>query len=190
MEPSIASGIKKRLPKSLLGTRDKKAGPSASSATYSNESRLSSSAQQSSISQLYSPSSSHEVSNNKSKSPTTTEDGGRNRESSSNSSKKPHTRQSSIRETKRIVKDVDELGNKMVNHFVILKELGRGVHGKVKLCKDANTGKEWVISFFENWLMRRMPINGTCIYFRRSRYLKRTRGDDFSRNCHKPTECS
>ena len=146
MEPSIASGIKKRLPKSLLGTRDKKAGPSASSATYSNESRLSSSAQQSSTSQLYSSSSSHEVSNNKSKSPTTTEDGGGN---PSNSSKKPHTNQSSIRETKRIVKDVDELGNKMVNHFVILKELGRGVHGKVKLCKDANTGKEWVISFLK-----------------------------------------
>ena len=49
-----------------------------------------------------------------------------------------------FRETKKIVKDVDEMGNKMVNHFVILKELGRGVHGKVKLCKDINTGEEWV----------------------------------------------
>lgn len=34
----------------------------------------------------------------------------------------------------------------MVNHFVIIRELGRGVHGKVKLGRDIETGEEWVPS--------------------------------------------
>jgi hypothetical protein len=47
-------------------------------------------------------------------------------------------------QTSKIIKDVDPHGNKMVNHFVILNELGRGVHGKVKLCRDIETGQEFV----------------------------------------------
>ncbi len=38
------------------------------------------------------------------------------------------------RETDTIKKHIDEKGNKMVNQYVLLQEIGRGVHGKVKLC--------------------------------------------------------
>jgi hypothetical protein len=50
-------------------------------------------------------------------------------------------------QTSKIVKDIDPEGNKMVNHFVILNELGRGVHGKVKLCRDVESGEEFVRRF-------------------------------------------
>jgi hypothetical protein len=49
-----------------------------------------------------------------------------------------------IKETSTIIKDVDDQGNKIINHFLILQELGRGVHGKVKLCRDILTNQEWV----------------------------------------------
>ncbi|KAJ3302907.1 hypothetical protein HDV03_004479 [Kappamyces sp. JEL0829] len=62
---------------------------------------------------------------------------------------------SPFKETKTIVRDVDDFGNKMVNHFVILQELGRGVHGKVKLCRDINTGTEWAIKILDKNPKRR-----------------------------------
>ncbi|KAI9262016.1 kinase-like domain-containing protein [Sporodiniella umbellata] len=34
-----------------------------------------------------------------------------------------------------------ETGNKMINQYMILKEIGRGVHGKVKLAQDTITGQ-------------------------------------------------
>ena len=51
--------------------------------------------------------------------------------------------QNAVRETRKIVKDVDGHGNKIINNYVLLNELGRGVHGKVKLGRDEN-GIEWV----------------------------------------------
>lgn len=51
--------------------------------------------------------------------------------------------QNAVRETRKIVKDVDDHGNKIINNYVLLNELGRGVHGKVKLGRDEN-GIEWV----------------------------------------------
>lgn len=44
--------------------------------------------------------------------------------------------------TNTINKDYDpETGNKIINNFMILKEIGRGVHGKVKLAEDVDTGE-------------------------------------------------
>ncbi|OAD66030.1 hypothetical protein PHYBLDRAFT_119590 [Phycomyces blakesleeanus NRRL 1555(-)] len=44
--------------------------------------------------------------------------------------------------TNTISKDYDPTtGNKMINHYMILQEIGRGVHGKVKLARDTNTGE-------------------------------------------------
>lgn len=50
-----------------------------------------------------------------------------------------------MKETHVIVRDYDpNTGNKIINKYMILKELGRGCHGKVKLCVDLETGEQWV----------------------------------------------
>ena len=55
---------------------------------------------------------------------------------------------SPVKETHVIVRDFDpDTGNKMLNNYMILGELGRGVHGKVKLCEDTSTGEKWVHDF-------------------------------------------
>lgn len=39
-----------------------------------------------------------------------------------------------------MMKDYDPMtGNKMINKYMVVRELGRGVHGKVKLCRDTVT---------------------------------------------------
>ncbi|CAG8768974.1 34504_t:CDS:2, partial [Racocetra persica] len=49
-----------------------------------------------------------------------------------------------VKETNTMLKDYDPTtGNKMINKYMLIKELGRGVHGKVKLGKDMELG-EWV----------------------------------------------
>ncbi len=51
----------------------------------------------------------------------------------------------SVRETTALIRDVDpETGKKMINQYIVIRELGRGVHGKVKLCLDSETGEQWV----------------------------------------------
>lgn len=44
-----------------------------------------------------------------------------------------------------MVKQVDpETGQKMINHYTVLHELGRGAYGKVKLCVDMETNQQYV----------------------------------------------
>lgn len=44
--------------------------------------------------------------------------------------------------TTTIVKDYDaSTGNKLLNDYMILREIGRGVHGKVKLAQHMGTGE-------------------------------------------------
>jgi hypothetical protein len=43
-----------------------------------------------------------------------------------------------------------ETGHKLINNFMILKEIGRGVHGKVKLAQDTTSG-ELVVSNYVSW---------------------------------------
>jgi len=44
--------------------------------------------------------------------------------------------------TTTIVKDYDaNTGNKLLNDYMILREIGRGVHGKVKLAQHMGTGE-------------------------------------------------
>ena len=51
----------------------------------------------------------------------------------------------SVRETSEMVKQVDpQTGQKMINQYCMLNELGRGVFGKVKLCVDTETGQQFV----------------------------------------------
>ena len=47
-----------------------------------------------------------------------------------------------VKETHTMMKDYDPAtGNKMINKYMIVRELGRGVHGKVKLCRDTETNE-------------------------------------------------
>jgi serine/threonine protein kinase len=44
--------------------------------------------------------------------------------------------------TNTVYKEYDaETGNKLINNFMIIKEIGRGMHGKVKLAQDLDTGE-------------------------------------------------
>lgn len=44
--------------------------------------------------------------------------------------------------TTTIIKDYDtNTGNKLLNDYMILREIGRGVHGKVKLAQHMGTGE-------------------------------------------------
>ncbi|KAJ3171905.1 hypothetical protein HK101_011205 [Irineochytrium annulatum] len=62
----------------------------------------------------------------------------------------------SVKETGTLVRDYDPAtGNKMINRYMIVKELGRGVHGKVKLCVDVETGDQWAIKIVEKHARRK-----------------------------------
>ncbi|KAJ3170221.1 hypothetical protein HDU88_008848 [Geranomyces variabilis] len=51
-----------------------------------------------------------------------------------------------VRETNVMVRDYDpHTGNKIINKYMIVREVGRGCHGKVKLCTDLETGEEWAL---------------------------------------------
>lgn len=50
-----------------------------------------------------------------------------------------------VKETTSVASRIDPVtGRKMINKYVIVRELGRGCHGKVKLCIDTETGDYWV----------------------------------------------
>ena len=52
-----------------------------------------------------------------------------------------------VKETHTMMKDYHPMtGNKMINKYMIVHELGRGMHGKVKLCRDTQTN-ELCVSF-------------------------------------------
>lgn len=52
-----------------------------------------------------------------------------------------------VKETSVIDRKIED-GNKMVNQYMILFELGRGAFGKVKLCVDVETQQHYVIFLF------------------------------------------
>ena len=50
-------------------------------------------------------------------------------------------------ETSVLQRDVDPAtGKKMVNQYILVKELGRGFNGKVKLALDMDTNTFWVMT--------------------------------------------
>ncbi|KAI8379126.1 kinase-like domain-containing protein [Radiomyces spectabilis] len=58
------------------------------------------------------------------------------------SSATPIAPTSQVVTTNTIYKDYDPAtGNKIINDYMIIREIGRGVHGKVKLAQDINTGE-------------------------------------------------
>ncbi|POG62636.1 kinase-like domain-containing protein [Rhizophagus irregularis DAOM 181602=DAOM 197198] len=62
-----------------------------------------------------------------------------------------------VKETNTVCKDYDpSTGNKMINKYMLIRELGRGVHGKVKLGKDMETGELFAIKVVDRATRRRL----------------------------------
>ncbi|KAI9327108.1 kinase-like domain-containing protein, partial [Obelidium mucronatum] len=51
--------------------------------------------------------------------------------------------------TTRLVKAHDEHGNKCINQYAVVREIGRGVHGKVKLAEDVQDQSLWAIKILD-----------------------------------------
>ncbi|KAI1304436.1 hypothetical protein EDD11_005097 [Mortierella claussenii] len=62
-----------------------------------------------------------------------------------------------VKETHTMLKDYDPMtGNKMINKYMVVRELGRGVHGKVKLCRDTETDEFCAIKIVDRTTRRRL----------------------------------
>ena len=61
-----------------------------------------------------------------------------------------------VKETYKVNRDTDDSGNKKINNYILLKELGRGVHGKVKLCRDSTDGTLWALKVLEKQPKKRI----------------------------------
>ncbi|ORX95383.1 kinase-like protein [Basidiobolus meristosporus CBS 931.73] len=60
-------------------------------------------------------------------------------------------------ETSKMVVNYDATtGYKVINKYMIIKEIGRGCHGKVKLCQDVETGTYYAIKIVEKHSRRRL----------------------------------
>ncbi|KAI8576937.1 hypothetical protein K450DRAFT_254307 [Umbelopsis ramanniana AG] len=64
------------------------------------------------------------------------------RESSSTLHRLPPNLRAKVLETYTMIKEYDtETGNKIINDYLILEEIGRGTYGKVKLAQDLRTNE-------------------------------------------------
>ncbi|KAG0256890.1 hypothetical protein BGZ95_005376, partial [Linnemannia exigua] len=62
-----------------------------------------------------------------------------------------------VKETHKMMKEYDPMtGNKMINKYMVVRELGRGVHGKVKLCRDTTTDELCAIKIVDKTTRRRL----------------------------------
>ncbi|KAF2745736.1 kinase-like protein [Sporormia fimetaria CBS 119925] len=67
-----------------------------------------------------------------------------------------HTHRQQPKETHRADVDVDPVsGRKIINQYEVMDELGRGVHGKVKLGRDLETGQTVAIKIVDRYAKRR-----------------------------------
>lgn len=63
----------------------------------------------------------------------------------------------SLHRTHRVIRDQDQFtGRKLINHYEIVEEIGRGQHGKVKLARDIeNQGKKVAIKIIQRFSKKR-----------------------------------
>ncbi|KAG0082466.1 hypothetical protein BGZ92_011714, partial [Podila epicladia] len=62
-----------------------------------------------------------------------------------------------VKETHTMMKDYHPMtGHKMINKYMIVRELGRGMHGKVKLCRDTQTNELCAIKIVDKTTRRRL----------------------------------
>jgi serine/threonine protein kinase len=67
-----------------------------------------------------------------------------------------YTHRQDFKETHVADVEVDPIsGRKLVNHYEVIGELGRGVHGKVKLGRDLNSGQNVAIKIVDRFSKRR-----------------------------------
>ncbi|KAI5864084.1 kinase-like protein [Durotheca rogersii] len=61
-----------------------------------------------------------------------------------------------VRETHKALVDLDsETGRKIINQYAVIEELGRGVHGKVKLARNLETGENVAIKIIPRFSKKR-----------------------------------
>jgi serine/threonine protein kinase len=61
-----------------------------------------------------------------------------------------------VRETHKAYVDVDGLsGRKLINQYEVIDEIGRGVHGKVKLARSLETGEFVAIKIIQRFSKKR-----------------------------------
>ena len=63
---------------------------------------------------------------------------------------------SSVKETSTLVRGEDEDGNKMINEYAVLRSLGKGQYGKVKLVVHNDTGGLFAIKILNKSVLARM----------------------------------
>ncbi|KAJ3030184.1 UNVERIFIED_CONTAM: hypothetical protein HDU68_009825 [Siphonaria sp. JEL0065] len=56
---------------------------------------------------------------------------------------------SSSTESTKLVKALDADGRKLINQYAVIREIGRGVHGKVKLASDGEDASLWAIKILD-----------------------------------------
>ncbi|KAI8053251.1 kinase-like domain-containing protein [Syncephalis plumigaleata] len=65
-----------------------------------------------------------------------------------------------VKETSKVIKEYDpRTGNKMLNQYMVVGDLGRGVHGKVKLARDTITGQSCAIKVVDKAVRRRYRMS-------------------------------
>ncbi|KAJ1565877.1 hypothetical protein HK096_007984 [Nowakowskiella sp. JEL0078] len=70
-----------------------------------------------------------------------------------------------VKETSIIKRDFDPTtGKKLINQYLIVKQIGRGVHGKVKLVKHVETGDLWALKIVEKNARRLFHSRLTPMY--------------------------
>lgn len=72
-------------------------------------------------------------------------------------------------------KDYDPgTGNKILNNYMILREIGRGMHGKVKLAQDLDTGE--LVVYIQNHIG--YTFNNNHRTLRQLKWLTNSQGKD------------
>ncbi|KAJ3064671.1 hypothetical protein HDU98_011943, partial [Podochytrium sp. JEL0797] len=65
------------------------------------------------------------------------------------------TSTAAFRESHKLVKSLDVHGSKLINQYTVIREIGRGVHGKVKMAVDGEDGSLWAIKILDKRAKKR-----------------------------------
>jgi len=60
-----------------------------------------------------------------------------------------------VRETHKALIDSDISGRKTINQYQVIEEIGRGMHGKVKLARNLETGENVAIKIIARFSKKR-----------------------------------
>lgn len=97
-----------------------------------------------------------------------------------------------VKETNKVVINYDANTNqKQINQYIILKEIGRGVHGKVKLCCDIETQRFYALKILDKLeSKKRLSYNSYMNYSKlknQNIHLNKIRREiDILKQCHHP----